>query len=212
MTGKEPFAGDSTGDSAADDKPRIDREVRQVRPQDAPAGNADDLTDLFVSEGDALEASMSDLETGLVSDLELVRADLAERTTDLQRLHAEYANYRKRIERDRELVREQAVASAAAELLPVLDDVERAREHGELDGAFKVVGDSLEAIVAKLGLEAFGTEGDLFDPTMHEAFMHEFSADVTEPTCVRIFRRGYRQGDRIVRPAQVSVADPEEAA
>jgi molecular chaperone GrpE len=191
------------------DKRRIDPDTGQVRPTDAPAGAADDLDDLFVAEGDDIEASLTDLETGLVSDLEVVQADLAERTADLQRLHAEYSNYRKRVERDRELVREQAVAGALSDLLPVLDDLGRAREHGEFEGAFKAVGEAVEAVVARAGIEAFGSEGDPFDPNLHEALMHEHSADVSESTCVTIFRKGYRKGDRILRAAQVVVADPE---
>ena len=191
------------------DKRRIDPDTGQVRPQDAPVGDADDLDDVFVEEGDALEASLTDLEAGLVSDLEVVQADLAERTADLQRLHAEYSNYRKRVERDRELVREQAVASALSELLPVLDDLGRAREHGEFEGAFKAVGEAVEAVVARAGIEAFGNEGDRFDPNLHEALMHEHSAEVSEPTCVTVFRKGYRKGDRILRAAQVVVTDPE---
>jgi molecular chaperone GrpE len=191
------------------DKRRIDPDTGQVRPTDAPAGAADDLDDLFVAEGDDIEASLTDLETGLVSDLEVVQADLAERTADLQRLHAEYSNYRKRVERDRELVREQAVAAALSDLLPVLDDLGRAREHGEFEGAFKAVGEAVEAVVARAGIEAFGSVGDPFDPNLHEALMHEHSADVSESTCVTIFRKGYRKGDRILRAAQVVVADPE---
>lgn len=203
------------------DKRRIDPTTGQVRPSDAPAGDADDLTDVFVrtdsagdtgetdAEGDALEASLTDLEAGLVSDLGVVQSDLAERTADLQRLHAEYANYRKRVERDRELVREQAVVGALSELLPVLDDLGRAREHGELDGAFKAIGEAVEAVVARAGIEPFGTEGDPFDPNLHEALMHEHSAEVSESTCVTVFRKGYRKGDRILRAAQVVVADPE---
>jgi molecular chaperone GrpE len=133
---------------------------------------------------------------------------LAERTADLQRLQAEYANYRKRVERDRQAVREQALASVLSELLPVLDDIGRAREHGELSGGFKSVADSLESIAGKLGLTAYGEPGDPFDPTLHEALMHEYSADVLEPTCVKILQPGYKVGDRIVRPARVAVAEP----
>jgi molecular chaperone GrpE len=135
-------------------------------------------------------------------------AMLAERTADLQRLQAEYANYRKRVERDRLAVREQALASVLHELLPVLDDVGRAREHGELSGGFKSVAESLESIAIKLGLTAFGEDGDPFDPTQHEALMHEYSDKVSEPTAVRILQPGYRVGDRIIRPARVAVAEP----
>ena len=133
---------------------------------------------------------------------------LAERTADLQRLQAEYANYRKRVERDRMAVREQALANVLNELVPVLDDIGRAREHGELTGGFKSVGESLEGIAAKLGLTSFGESGDPFDPTLHEALMHSYSADVTEPTAVRILQPGYKVGERIIRPARVAVAEP----
>jgi molecular chaperone GrpE len=133
---------------------------------------------------------------------------LAERTADLQRLQAEYANYRKRVERDRLAVREQALANVLHELLPVLDDIGRAREHGELSGGFKSVADSLDSILTKLGLTSYGENGDVFDPTLHEALMHEYSPDVTEPTCVKILQPGYKVGDRIIRPARVSVAEP----
>ena len=133
---------------------------------------------------------------------------LAERTADLQRLQAEYANYRKRVERDRLAVREQALANVLHELLPVLDDIGRAREHGELTGGFKSVAESLEGIVIKLGLTAYGENGDPFDPTLHEALLHSYSAAVTEPTCVQILQPGYRVGERIIRPARVAVAEP----
>ena len=133
---------------------------------------------------------------------------LAERTADLQRVSAEYANYRKRVERDRQAVREQAVANVLAGLLPVLDDIGRAREHGELVGGFKSVAESLEAAVTKLGLDSFGESGEPFDPKVHEALMHSYSTDVTEPTCVQVLQPGYRVGERILRPARVAVAEP----
>ncbi len=133
---------------------------------------------------------------------------LAERTADLQRVQAEYANYRKRVERDRVAVREQALANVLSGLVPILDDIGRAREHGELNGGFKSVAESLEATTAKLGLESFGDAGEPFDPRVHEALMHSYSAGVTEPTCVQILQPGYRVGDRILRPARVAVAEP----
>ena len=138
-----------------------------------------------------------------------VEAELAERIADLQRLSAEYANYRKRVERDREAVRELAVIGVLSGLLPVLDDIGRARDHGELVGGFKVVAESLESTLNKLGLQAFGAEGDPFDPNVHEALMHEYSTDVTEATCVAVLQPGYRVGECVVRPARVKVAEPE---
>jgi molecular chaperone GrpE len=139
-------------------------------------------------------------------------ARLAERTADLQRVSAEYANYRKRVDRDRLVVREQALANVLIALLPVLDDIGRAREHGELSGGFKSVAESLESTVTKLGLVSFGTEGEPFDPNVHEALTHSYSTAVTEPTCVQILQPGYKVGERIVRPARVAVAEPEEGA
>ncbi len=138
-----------------------------------------------------------------------VAAQLAERTADLQRVQAEYANYRKRVERDRVAVREQALANVLAQLLPILDNIDRAREHGELSGGFKSVAESIEATAAKLGLVRYGEPGEPFDPNVHEALMHSYSSEVTEPTCVQMLQRGYKVGERILRPARVAVAEPE---
>ncbi|MBP0453827.1 MULTISPECIES: nucleotide exchange factor GrpE [unclassified Kitasatospora] len=142
-------------------------------------------------------------------ELAAAKREAAERTADLQRLQAEYQNYRKRVERDRLTVREIAVSNILESLIPVLDDIGRAREHGEVTGGFKSVAESLETVVAKLGLQQFGKEGEPFDPTMHEALMHSYSSDVTEDTCVQILQPGYRIGERIIRPAMVAVAEPQ---
>jgi molecular chaperone GrpE len=142
---------------------------------------------------------------------DVTASQLAERTADLQRVQAEYANYRKRVERDRMAVREQALANVLSELLPALDDVGRAREHGELSGGFKSVAEALEATVAKLGLVRYGEPGDAFDPTVHEALLHSYSDQVSEPTCVQILQPGYKVADRILRPARVEVAEPASA-
>ncbi|MFD5457158.1 nucleotide exchange factor GrpE, partial [Streptomyces olivaceus] len=129
-----------------------------------------------------------------------------------QRLQAEYQNYRRRVERDRVAVKEVAVANLLSELLPVLDDIGRARDHGELVGGFKSVADSLEGIITKMGLQQFGKEGEPFDPTIHEALMHSYAPDVTETTCVAILQPGYRIGERTIRPARVAVAEPQPGA
>jgi molecular chaperone GrpE len=139
---------------------------------------------------------------------EALRGQLAERTADLQRLQAEYANYRKRVERDRATVREFAVSSVLTELLPALDAIGIARDHGELSGGFKSVADQIQAAVVKLGLVTYGQKGDAFDPKIHEALTHTYSPDVAEDTCVEIFQPGYKVGERILRPARVAVAEP----
>jgi molecular chaperone GrpE len=142
-------------------------------------------------------------------EVDELRNGLDELTRDLQRVTAEYANYRKRVDRDRMLVAEQATGAVLTQLLPVLDDLDRARNHGDLVGPFAAVADQLSAVVGKLGLNAFGDVGDPFDPTLHEAVAHTSSPDVTETACVEIMRRGYLLGDRLLRPALVAVADPE---
>ena len=147
-----------------------------------------------------------------IDETAAVRLQLAERTSDLQRLQAEYVNYRRRVDRDRESVREAAQTQVLLEFLPVLDDIGRAREHGELEGALASIAGGLETIVTKLGLERYAAVGDPFDPTLHEALMHSYSPKVTVPTCVQVFAPGYRVGQRVVRPARVAVAEPGDAA
>ncbi|MDT0445061.1 MULTISPECIES: nucleotide exchange factor GrpE [unclassified Streptomyces] len=148
-------------------------------------------------------------DVALTAQLDQARTALHERTQDLQRLQAEFQNYRRRVERDRVAVKEVAVANLLTELLPVLDDIGRARDHGELLGGFKQVAESLEMVAAKMGLAQFGKEGEPFDPIVHEALMHSYSPDVTETTCVQILQPGYRIGERTIRPARVGVAEPQ---
>jgi len=132
-------------------------------------------------------------------------------TSDLQRLQAEYANYRKRVERDRAVAHESAVGAVLTELLALLDDVDRAEQHGELSGGFKAVADQLNSITSRIGLEKYGTEGEAFDPQIHEALMHDESADVAVATASKILQPGYKYKERILRPARVAVTDPAGA-
>ncbi|MET9887995.1 nucleotide exchange factor GrpE [Streptomyces sp. NPDC006430] len=162
--------------------------------------------------GDSGAQSAQDASAALLAQLDQARMALGERTADLQRLQAEYQNYRRRVERDRIAVKEIAVASLLTELLPTLDDIGRARDHGELVGGFKSVAESLETAAAKMGLQQFGKEGEPFDPTIHEALMHSYAPDVTETTCVAILQPGYRIGERTIRPARVAVAEPQPGA
>ncbi|MCW0213538.1 MAG: nucleotide exchange factor GrpE [Pseudonocardia sp.] len=145
-----------------------------------------------------------------IADLE---KQLEERTGDLQRVSAEYANYRRRVDRDREAVLHGARASFVADLLTVLDDLDRAEQHGDLNGPFKAVADKIVGVVDKLGLDKFGAEGELFDPSLHEAVQHE-PADSAGPTVTvlsAVLRRGYRMKDRVLRPAMVTVVDKPES-
>jgi molecular chaperone GrpE len=136
---------------------------------------------------------------------------VAELTGDLQRLQAEYANYRKRVDRDRQVVAENATYRVLAPIIEVLDTIDRAREHEEIEGGFKAVADQLTGVVTNLGLTRFGEPGDPFDPNLHEALSHlGTDAEVEVPTCKHIAKAGYKIGDRVVRAAQVLVVDPVE--
>jgi molecular chaperone GrpE len=184
------------------DRRRIDPVTGEVRaPAAEPAGAAP-------------AAAEKEAGPDAVAAAELA-AQVAERTADLQRVTAEYANYRRRVERDRESVLVGARVQFVSELLTVLDDLDRAEAHGDLTGPFKAVGDKLVAVVQKLGLESFGLEGEPFDPSVHEAVQHEAStAEGPTVTVVSaVLRRGYRIADRVLRPAMVTVADrPDDLA
>ena len=184
--------------------------IRDKRRIDPATGRVREPAATQTSDAPGVEEEVKVAEVAEDAKLEELKAQLEERTFDLQRLQAEYANYRKRVERDRTAVREQAVANVLNELLPILDDIGRARDHDELTGGFKSVGEALEAAAGKLGLERFGEKGEPFDPTVHEALLHSYSPDVTETTCVDILQPGYRIGERILRPARVAVAEPGE--
>ena len=142
----------------------------------------------------------------------------AERLADLQRLQAEYVNYKRRVDRDRALFQERAVRDVLESVLPVLDDMQAARDHGDLtEGPFAAIADKLEATLGKYGLQRFGAKGEEFDPMQHEALMHapwpgddaELPTGVTATTVVTVLQPGYRAGEQVLRPARVAVADPD---
>ena len=185
------------------DRRRVDPETGAVR---TPDGEGDAQPSGAAPEAAAGEKTGEQPADPRVAEL---TAEVAERTADLQRLSAEYANYRRRVDRDREAVLVNARAQFVGELLTILDDVERAGAHGDLMGPFKSLADKLVSVVQKLGLEPFGVEGEPFDPSVHEAVQHE-SSDATGPTVTvlaHVLRRGYRIGDRVLRPAMVGVVD-----
>lgn len=179
----------------SDSKPAAAPEAKPARPE---AGTAEEAPP---------PAAAAD-----AAELQALRGEVDERTRDLQRVTAEYANYRKRVDRDRGLVAEQATGSLLAALLPVLDDFDRARDHGDLVGPFGAVAEQVNVTLAKFGLTPFGEVGDAFDPMRHEAVAHSLSPEVTEPTCVDVMRRGYLLGERLLRAALVAVADPAPEA
>jgi len=160
----------------------------------------------------ASEKELSDAVDEALNEATVVVDEVATLTSDLQRLQAEYANYRKRVDRDRVSTTEFAFATVLLEFLPILDDLDRAAEHGVLTGGFKAVADRINATVEKLGLTKFAEAPVTFNPEIHEALMHETSKDVTEPTATKILQPGYKFKERVIRPARVAVTDPEESA
>jgi molecular chaperone GrpE len=183
------------------DKRRIDPETYQVREPQATAapapGDRPETEDVTEPQVNAQAAEVAE-----------AQAALAERTGDLQRLQAEYINYKRRVDRDRDVTRRAGIESVLKDFLPVLDDLRSAREHGELSGGFKAVAEEVERVAGKYGLEAFGQPGDAFDPHIHEALLHAHASGITGPTCVEILQAGYRIGDKVLRPARVAVAEP----
>ena len=203
----------------------VETDQTEAGPVDQPAGQPDQVEhgtdgpgvqevaspDLagHAGSGDQVGDVAAESSTDLLADLADAHARVAGLTEDLQRLQAEYVNYKRRVDRDRELVVENARYAVLSALLPVLDDIDRARGHGELEGGFKAVADALEGVVSAQGLTKFGVPGDGFDPRFHEALMLAHSPDVTTTTCRDIVTAGYQIGQRVVRAARVTVVDPE---
>jgi molecular chaperone GrpE len=214
VSGSDPQANRSSDQKSEEpnvvfrDKRRIDPTTGEVRGSgwgsNNPFAAAPDPSDPAQA-GQPIAAEI----TADSEEFAKLAADLAERTKDLQRITAEYANYRKRVDRDRELLLNNAKASIAGELLPVLDDLELAKAHGDLNGAFKAVADRLIGVLEKAGLQGFGDQGDPFDPAHHEAVQFGTSAEVDTPTVTSVFRRGYSFKERQLRAAVVSVTGPE---
>jgi molecular chaperone GrpE len=187
------------------DKRRIDPETYQVRePRATTAPSAGPSASAAASSQPKVEPQDGELDK--------VRTDLAERTADLQRLQAEYVNYKRRVDRDREVSRTGGIESVLKDLLHVVDDIRSAREHEELTGGFKAVAEEIERVTSKYGLESYGTKGDAFDPHIHEALLHSHIDGIDGPTCVEILQPGYRVKDKIIRPARVAVAEPDPNA
>lgn len=179
------------------DKRRIDPETGELRqPTPTPEPN------------DAAAESLSLADAEVLGGAAAALAD--ERLQDLQRLQAEYVNYRKRVERDRNVARDSAIQSVLEGLLPVLDDIALARQHGDLtDGPFAAIAEKLETALGRYGLVRYGDTGEEFDPTVHEALFHSASADAEATTVTQVLQPGYKINDKVVRPARVGVTGPE---
>ena len=205
-SGQDTPPGTAQGDGATDDAATRAPEGLDGLQGEAQAASA--TADASAATGAATDVGA----VGADPELERVRAELAERTADLQRVSAEFTNFRRRTERERESTVAAAEAAVAGELLTALDDVESAQSHGDLTGPFKVVADRLTETLQRAGLTPFGAEGDAFDPSLHEAVASDTSPDVAGPTVTTVMRRGYRVGDRVLRAAMVGVTDSDGSA
>ncbi|MDK8626653.1 nucleotide exchange factor GrpE [Corynebacterium appendicis] len=222
MTNPNEQMPDNPGAPEATDDEYISPDQSETLAQEAAesealaADDADPLSDSEVLDAELADA-LNDAERevnpdadgdGTVSEAEL---QLAERTEDLQRVSAEYANYRRRTERERSQIANDAKAKVIEELLPLIDDLELARQHGDLaDGPLKAFSDNLQAVLQRQKTQAFGAEGDAFDPEIHEAVQDLSQGD--EKVIGTVLRKGYRVGDRLIRNAMVIIADPEEGS
>lgn len=178
---EDPVAEDSVTDNSAESQESSDHGSQDSSAGSAPAEQAD--------------PSLEEL--------------LQERTNDLQRLQAEYVNYKRRVDRDRELAREAGMDAVLKDLLSVLDDLDRAESHGELDGGFKAVAESIRQIARTHRMEKFGAIGEAFDPNLHQAVTHNGQSEQASVTAIDlVFAPGYKVGERILRPATVAVVDP----
>lgn len=204
MSGPTPAVADDEGQPpVVRDKRRVDPDTGLVRePAGTSAPDADADVDEVASTDAAPDAPAAPAETDVA----------IERLADLQRLQAEYVNYRRRVERDRDVARDDATARVLESLLPVLDDVHLARQHGDLEGGpFAAIADKLDLVLGRHGLSRFGEVGEAFDPAVHDALMHtqaELAEGTTVTTVVQVLQPGYRAGERVLRAARVAVADP----
>ncbi|MBM6401808.1 nucleotide exchange factor GrpE [Phycicoccus sp. MQZ13P-5] len=198
---------DSVNTEAVNDEPQRE-EVAPEQSGAVPAG----------AEVPAGEPAEAPAEVPATGDAHPDTVLAAERLADLQRLQAEYVNYKRRVDRDRAVVQERAVRDVLESVLPVLDDIQLAREHGDLEGGpFAAIADKLESTLGRYGLERYGAKGEVFDPQQHEALMHgewpaddaDLPADASATTVVTVFQPGYRAGEQVLRPARVMVADPD---
>ena len=212
---------ENPGDPEQTDPEATSADRAEAAAEEASEAQADAIKDESfeaAAEGDVqvspeMEAEIEESLEGVDADAEAsdVEAQLAERTEDLQRLNAEYTNYRRRTERDRQAVSENAKSQVIAAFLPILDDLDLARQHGDLnEGPLKAIADKLSSTLASQKLEGFGEEGDAFDPEIHEAVQDLSSGG--EQVVGTVLRRGYRVGDKLVRNAMVIIADPEPSA
>lgn len=199
----------------ADDDPTtpVIRDKRRIDPSGQVRAPADDA-DSSSTPGGAADATpgaapQAGVPEEVAQQLAAAQQEAAERLEDLKRLQAEYVNYRRRVERDRMVARELTIQEIVEAFMPVLDEIELARQHDDLTGPFAAIAEKVEGVLSRFGWQRYGAEGEPFDPEQHEAMMHSHSDEVDGPTVVQVLQPGHRVDDRIVRAARVAVAEPD---
>lgn len=202
----------ASGGGSGKRRPAHAAETPEETGPDAPDASSSTEDGAREADGQKPESADEPSLDGILADLDAARSSAAERLGDLQRLQAEFVNYRRRVDRDRDVAKEAAIAGVLEALLPVLDDVHLARQHGDLEsGPFAAIAEKLEAVLQRFGLARYGEAGEEFDPEVHEALMRteaELAEGTTTTTVVQVLQPGYRSGDRVLRAARVAVADP----
>lgn len=206
---------DQTGDAVGTDPTEPMNEGEVLDPQSSDAVGSVDGSEAAAAADQADAATEAipenhEADAGIDPEIAAAKAEAAERTEDLKRLQAEYVNYKRRVDRDRELQKQAGIEKVLHDLMGVLDDLRAAKQHEELSGGFKLVAEEIEKVAHKHGLEAYGEKDDPFDPQIHEALMQVPTPGVTEPTCLDVMQVGYRRGERVLRAARVAVAMPSE--
>ncbi|UJH70386.1 nucleotide exchange factor GrpE [Ornithinimicrobium sp. INDO-MA30-4] len=199
----------SQGNGGADDLDPTAPDAQSAEEQEVV--DAEVVDNEVDPDGPPADGNDTSYEDELLGDTDAALA--ASRLEDLRGLQAEYMNYKRRVDRDRARDRQLATSAVVESMIPVLDDIYSARQHGDLtEGPFAAIADKLEATLGKFGVERFGEQGETFDPALHEALMHLPEADLpegtTETTIVQVMQPGFKVGERIVRAARVAVADP----
>ena len=209
-TGEDNNDADSGAPFEFTDKRRIDPETGEARTPDATPGDASGAGEAGDGEQeDPLAALDFTPDLGEDTALDQARAEAAANLDDLLRERASFTNYRNRTIRDQEAARKRGMEDVLTGLLPVLDDIDRGRQAGELVGPFAAISEKLDGALGKFGIERYGEVGEEFDPNLHEALMHQDSADATTTTVEHVIEYGYRIGERVVRAARVAVVGPE---
>lgn len=204
-----PAAGaDSAASAGSADKPAADTSAAQEASAADATAKSQDNGDA-AAKGDADKSDKDGKDGDTLTPLGQAKKEAAEYLEALQRERAEFINYRNRAKKEQDRFRQHGIIDVLTALLPALDDIDRIREHSEMDDSFKAVANKIDKAFEKFGVEKFGEKGEDFDPTKHDAILHKPDPNAEKETVDTVVEAGYRIGDRVIRAARVVVASPQ---